>query len=174
MLYTDKELETLSKAAVIFANMKSKIEHAKEVKYREEQRLQRLDKEHEKQEEDIINKYVNLKLMADDEVLIMYCCVNKCVSLNKIISRNIDMLHKDPGRLEGTISGWRRDVFSALKEKFAWRVNPTEEIITDFLCEYKLKDRRDTYEQHKNIIERFNTFLVVLNGANITMLNNRG
>jgi len=170
VLYTAEELEMLNNAAVILSKTKNKIERAKDVKKKEEERQRLLDEEYAKKRLLIIDKHIDLDTMPADEVLIMYCCLQPVYNTEKYLSEDIEGLFKYPDRYRHTINEWRRDIKSKLDHQFAWREEPAEEIVINFLREYQLKDRKITHDAYKDIIDRFNTFVAVKNGSNVELL----
>jgi len=169
-LYTGQELEILTQAASILINTKNKIEHAKEVKAREEKRLEQLEKEYKRKEEEIIEKYINFEGMTHMETFLMYCCLNHFIGSYKFRADEIENLFKYPDRFPGQVNDWRREIRSELMRKFPWRVEPDEKIITDFLRSYKLKYRKEVSDRFKASLDLLNTFIAVQNGENVEIL----
>lgn len=170
VLYTDQELETLTQAASILIGTKNKIEHAKEVKAREEKRLERLDIEYRKKQNDIIKKYINFDDMSYEETFLMYCCLDHFVGQYKFIANDIERLFKYPDRFKAQINQWQGDIRKELIGKFPWRKEPEENIITDFLRNYKLKYRKEVSDKYKVLLDRLNTFIAVKSGDNVEIL----
>ena len=170
VLYTDKELEILTQAAAILVGTKNKIEHAKEIKAREEKRLEQLDKEYRQKAEEIVDKLIDFDDMAYSEIFVMYCCLEHFIGKYKFVADDIETLFKYPDRFKEQVNQWKRDIRSTLISNFPWRKEPEEKFITDFLRNYKLKHRKEVIDRYKNILDRLNTFIAVKNGENVEIL----
>lgn len=173
ILYTQEEIETLSKAVAILRNTTDKIQHAKEVKAREETRLELLDKHHREMKNEFINQNIDFKQMDATEVLILALALYSHYLSYRHIETDVNDLFEYPNRLEYQVNSWINDIKDSLREKFTWREEPDEKIIIDFLRDYKLSLRQETINDHEVIIEKFNTFLAVNYSDNVALLNQK-
>jgi len=171
ILYTDKELDILTQAAEILTGTKRKIEHAKEVKEREEKRLEKLEKEYEIIRKQIFDKYIKFNEMAPVDILIMVCAVDSSLYCEKQKAGDIEDLFSHPKRFKIQVQEWQREIFETVVSRlFPFRQEPEEHKMVEFLRKYNLKYRKETADKYSKLIDRLNTFLAIQNGENIEIL----
>ncbi len=147
-LLNHDEINTLKKAAQILLNFKLKIEHAKEIKAREEKRHKRKLKEYEKRRLALFNELLPLKNTPSHYVEIVswrlalgnhfktHFGIHAYFPSNKIAESELERCQSRYGSTtwKGTIGGFMREIHSALTEQvWIYDEEPSREKLIDFI-----------------------------------------
>lgn len=189
-ILTDDEQATLRKAATILRSVKNKVEHAKEIKQREEARRKA---EWERRQKLILDRchdlFLDPKSPADGRVLLMWrlACGEYWRSYfkdsdyyprNSRVQEQLDDWNQQRWRddchgkhIIGVARGWRRELIECLKDKIQWwPEDPNQAPVEELEKVFNERWKPGIQQTYIALLDRYDTEVAMVGNDKVTRL----
>ena len=172
-LFTDKETETLIKAAHILKGFRNKVEHAKEAKAREERRQKAYRDRLDAEGLALANRYFHVE-PGDYREMLLICLAVKAGYTD--IGRDLTNYLEDQG-LSHAVEGSIREYYREAMREIGYRSHdydhaPDEAVLTQAKARFD-ESREQIIQKNKTLLDKVSEFFAVKTSDNVTKLPKR-
>ncbi|MEN8131705.1 MAG: hypothetical protein ABFS45_16260 [Pseudomonadota bacterium] len=174
-LFTDEERETLEDAARILRGFRKKVEHAKEVKARQERQKKARRQHLDKAGLTLAQQHFNVAPDNYREMLLIFLAVERLMMNH---SAEDIAYHLENDRYPNAFENFVRDCYREALNEIGYqshhydRDEPDEKLIVQAKARFE-ESREKLKQQHQGLLDKVSEFLTIKASGNVTQLPKR-